>query len=349
MRGMVLAAGLGTRLRPVTFTMPKPMVPLCNYPLIGYAIRSLLRAGVRQIVVNTHHLPEQIERWVRTEFGASADLAFSFEPEILGTGGGVRNVRHHLEGDDFFLLNGDTVQNPPLEALAAARRQGDALAALLLRRPPAHDRFTPVFFDGEKVTGFGNGTGEALMFAGCHAISSEVFRWLPERPVSGIVEDVYVPVTKSRDAHLAAVVDDGFWFDIGTPLRYWNASMALRELIATGSFDVATGSSVHGRSIVHSTATVRAEIDDSVVGAGSIVAESNLVRSAVWDEVEVARGCRIIESVLASGVVLPPRSVAENALVARRPEVPYDAAVSDGDLIAVPIDPAKPFYFERGR
>ncbi|HEX8152685.1 MAG TPA: sugar phosphate nucleotidyltransferase, partial [Thermoanaerobaculia bacterium] len=123
-KAMILAAGYGTRLRPVTYTMPKPMVPVCNLPLIGWAVEAFLRAGVNELVVNLHHLPEVLERWLTDRYGDRATFHFSHEQEILGTGGGIRRVRPLLESEeDFFLVNGDTVQFPDYEALRNARRE----------------------------------------------------------------------------------------------------------------------------------------------------------------------------------------------------------------------------------
>src|SRR5262245_41490521 len=113
MKAMILAAGYGTRLRPVTYTLPKPLVPLCNQPLIGWAAEALIAAGVRELIVNVHHLAEAIEGYLRTHYLGEAEFHFSFEKDILGTGGGVRRVRSLLENETgFFLVNGDTVQFP---------------------------------------------------------------------------------------------------------------------------------------------------------------------------------------------------------------------------------------------
>src|SRR5690349_20276676 len=101
MKGMILAAGFGTRLRPLTYAMPKPMVPLCGKPLIGWAVDNFLKAGIDDIVVNLHHLPEQIERYLTDAYGRRATFFFSREEdEILGTGGGLRRVRTQLENED---------------------------------------------------------------------------------------------------------------------------------------------------------------------------------------------------------------------------------------------------------
>src|SRR5512140_228197 len=135
---MILAAGFGTRLRPITWTLPKPIVPVCNRPLIAYAVDNLLRAGIDEIVVNLHHLPDAIEAYLRSAYADRCHFVFSRETEILGTGGAIRRVRRLLESEeDFFLANGDTIMAPRFRELREARRGDDAVAALALRHRPA--------------------------------------------------------------------------------------------------------------------------------------------------------------------------------------------------------------------
>jgi NDP-sugar pyrophosphorylase family protein len=293
MKAMILAAGYGTRLRPITYLLPKPMVPLCGKPLIAWAIEALMRAGVRDFVVNLHHLPDTIRRDLPTRF-PDAHFDFSFEPEILGTGGGVRKVRSLLErDDDFLLVNGDSVASPPYDELRAARKHRDSLAALTLRHPPPNDRFTPVFFKDGLITGFGEGRGEALMFSGTHVISSRIFRYLPDRDFSGIVEDVYKPLLQSGSETLAGVVDDGLWFDIGTPQRYLEASRSMPNCAATGA-----RSSVEG------------EVRNSVI----------------WDDCRIGRDAKLESCIVAHGVTIASPMRLKNAIVCRDDaSIPRDA------------------------
>lgn len=350
MKGMVLAAGYGTRFRPATHEIPKPMVPVCNRPLIAYAVDSLLAAGVQDIVVNLHHLPEQIESFLRAEYSGRCTFAFSFEPEILGTGGAVRKVRSLLEPDDaFYVVNGDTVQRPPLSDLLNALRETSSLASLLLRRPPRDDRFTPVRFDGRFVTGFGKGAGEALMFAGAHAISSRIFEVLPNRDFSGLTEDVYVPVTMQGRARLSGVVYDGIWFDIGTPRRYLRATNAMLELISWGAWEVPGGSNWEGSSLLGEASVNRGDAVHSVIGERcSIQSGSVITRSVLWNEVQIAAEVRVDDSVIGHGVNLPRGSRIANALLCNAGEgVEYDAAtVLIGKFAAKAIDPGRPLMAE---
>lgn len=314
MKAMILAAGYGTRLRPVTYTLPKPVVPLCGQPLIAWAIESLLAFGISDFIVNLHHLPEPIERLLRDRF-PDARFAFSYEPEILGTGGGVRKVRGLLESEsEFFLVNGDTIQFPPYDALRTARN--GALAALTLRHPPAGDRFTPVYFDEGRVTGFGRGTGEALMFSGTHLLSSRLFDYLPEKDFSGIVDEVYQPLLDSGREQLAGVVDDGLWFDIGTPQRYVTASRTLLDLTVQGRLASAPGTHVAGDSLFDDTAVVTGTMTGGVAGARSVI-EGTLHDTVVWDDCRIARGVVLDSCIVANGVEIATPVALHNVLICR--------------------------------
>jgi NDP-sugar pyrophosphorylase family protein len=336
MKAMILAAGLGTRLKPLTFTMPKPMVPVLNRPLIGWAIEEFLRAGVDEIVINLHHLPQPLEDYVRREYGDRCRFHFSFEQEILGTGGGIRRVRHLLEGGDFFLVNGDTVQMPPYRELMDAKRANDALAALTLRHPPANDRFTPVWFENGAITGFGKGEGEALMFSGSHLISSRIFSFIPDKDFSGIVDEVYMPAMSSAGESVAAVVNDGPWFDVGTPKRLIDAGRGLLELEAAGRVTLPKESELRSTSVVDRRARVSGRLDRSTVGADSDVA-GTVVDSMVWERCVIPQDCVVESSIVAHGVELRAGEEFRNVLVcADDPAIPDDFP-REGGRIVIPI------------
>ncbi len=336
MKAMILAAGYGTRLRPVTYTLPKPMVPVCNRPLIAYAVEGLRDAGATEVIVNLHHLPDAIERFLRDRYGLQLRVAFSLEPEILGTGGGVRKVRPLLEReDDFFLVNGDTIQFPQWQSLRDARRRADALAALTVRHPPEGDKFTAVWVDHGWVTGFGTGRGEPLMFSGSHCISSRIFRYLPDRDFSGIVDETYQPLLAGGREKIAAVVDDGLWFDIGTPQRYMSASRGILEQMAGGEIAPPEGSSARGTSLVHDNARVSGTIETSSVGDGSVI-EGNLRDSFVWDGCRIAGGATIESCIVSHGAEISRAHRYSNAIICRDdPAIPRDAGCTFEDGLAI--------------
>lgn len=353
MKGMVLAAGYGTRFRPATYETPKPMVPVCNRPLISYAVDSLLAAGVDEVVVNLHHRPEQIESFLRSSYEGKCRLVFSFESEILGTGGGVRKARPFLEGDEaFFLVNGDTIQRPPLRKLLQVLSETRSVAALLLRRAPADDRFTPVMFDGRFVTGFGGGPGKALMFAGAHALSRRIFDFIPDRDVSGLTEDVYAPVIEAGKETIAGLIHEDLWFDIGTPLRYLSASMQMLRLLQDGSLPLPPDSRVEKdcRVLAGLDSELQGDLQDVVLGRRCRVRKAARVRDSVlWNQVEIGANAFIRNAVLAHDVRVPQGGRIENVLVCRAlPEVDYDerTLTRRGELVAAAIDPHHPITLE---
>jgi mannose-1-phosphate guanylyltransferase len=338
MKGFILAAGFGTRLRPITYTLPKPMVPLCNRPLIAWAVESFLSAGVRELIVNLHHLPEPLQEFLRTEYAGRADFHFSIEEEILGTGGGIRRVRPQLETEqEFFLVNGDTIQFPPWNALRDARRAKNALAALTLRHPPEGDRFTPVYFDNGLVTGFGNGpvkgTAEPLMFSGSHVISTRIFEHIPDREFSGIVEHAYQPAMVNGN-RLAGVVDDGLWFDIGKPQRYLGASRALLDAMVQGSLAPPEGSRVVDGSLIHTTAS--GHPSSSTVGARSVI-EGDVRDSIIWDDCRIAQAVTVERCIVGRGVALEEGEYRDAVIVQDDERIPAEYART-GDLIVHRIE-----------
>lgn len=332
MKGFILAAGFGTRLRPITYTVPKPLVPLLNRPLIAWAVESFLEAGVDDLIVNLHHLPEPLEEYLTRTYAGRVTFHFSREEEILGTGGGVRRVRPELETEEeFFLVNGDTVQFPRWDDLRRAREEHDALAALTLRHPPAGDRFTAVYFEDGRVTGFGSGSGEPLMFAGSHVISRRIFDALPDRDFSGIVEHAYQPALATGTERIAGVVDDGLWFDIGTPERYRSATTALLDATISGTIAPAPGSRIIAGSLIHETAS--GSMRRSVAGARSVV-DGDVIDSVIWDDCRIARGVRLERCVVGHGVTIARGHYSDAVIVADDPAIPDDVE-RHGDLIIV--------------
>jgi len=334
MKAMILAAGLGTRLRPLTYTMPKPMVPVLNRPLIGWAIEAFLGLGVDEIVINLHHLPGSLESYVTGTYGDRMRFHFSFEEEILGTSGGIRRVRDHLENPDgFYLVNGDTVQLPPYEKLREARDRTGALAALTLRHPPANDRFTAVWLDDGRVTGFGQGRGEPLMFSGSHLISNHVFAQIPDKEFSGIVDEVYIPQLVNGAGIIAGVVDDGPWFDVGNPKRLIDASRSLLALANAGGFTPPLGSDLLHGSLIHQTAIVTSSVESSTAGADSHI-DGHVRDSAIWERCVIPASTTVESSIVAHDVILPGGATFTNVLICNDdPSIPEDLPRENGLVI----------------
>lgn len=237
---VVLAAGLGLRMRPLTLETPKPALPFLNRPLLQWILAGLEEAGVQRAFVNLHHLPQA----VRDAAGRPARLQvrFSHEPQILGTAGVFAPLRGLLKSPCFLVANGDTFQAPDYAALEAELlRYPDCLAVLALR--PGGPRYTGVQLSQEgRITGFGRGD---VMFAGAYAARTELLEHLPGEGPRDLVPDLLRPLLPSGS--IRGLITSGPWEDLGEPRSYLEASLRYVQEAAAGRFPVPDESTVETR------------------------------------------------------------------------------------------------------
>ncbi|MGD8394698.1 MAG: sugar phosphate nucleotidyltransferase [Candidatus Eiseniibacteriota bacterium] len=237
---MVLAAGLGTRLRPLTEHLPKPLVPLLDQPLVDSVVRSLAHAGIEEIGVNSHHLPEALAAhvdatWPATDDGAVPRITLFHEPRLLGTGGALVNARMLLERDACFVVhNGDVVTDLDLRGLLAAHARHDALATLaLVDRPPVNtvllgpDGLVRDLADRLAVTP--TTRDRYLTYAGIAVLSRRALRHLPARGAASLVDALVALLREREDAVRGHAPPGVYWNDVGTLERYLEVH---RDLIA---------------------------------------------------------------------------------------------------------------------
>lgn len=234
MKAMILAAGLGTRMAPLTQHVPKPALPILGEPMILRMIRQLLEQGVDRVVVNVHAHPDVLAEAVA---GAARPVDISVEPELLGSLGGIRAARRHLEGHEpFLVLNADMVVDIDLAQLLHTHRESGALATLLLREDPRKHAFGTIGYqeDGavRRITdqiALGSEKGSGL-FTGIQLLSPEILERLPERPVSHLMQDLYVPLLRDGARVVAAHMDaSDVWWPVGTPRELLDANLLALE------------------------------------------------------------------------------------------------------------------------
>ena len=223
MRAMVLAAGLGTRLRPLTNDRPKALVEVGGRPLISYNLALLRTFGIKDVVVNLHHHGDALRDALGDGSAFGLQMTYSPEDPLLDTGGGIKHAEAYLAGDDFLVLNSDTIIDLPLDRLIASHRARRAAATLVVRRDADQERYGLVEIDeserirrlrGEPAHVAGN--LEAFMFAGVHVISPQVFRFMPSGGAFSITRETY-PAMIAADAALYGFPFSGFWRVIDTP------------------------------------------------------------------------------------------------------------------------------------
>jgi N-acetyl-alpha-D-muramate 1-phosphate uridylyltransferase len=234
---MLLAAGLGTRLRPLTDQTPKALIEVGGEPILDRIVRRLIAAGADRLIINVHHLGEMIERHVRERDGWGVEVRFSREPaQALETGGGLLHARDHFRGTEpFFLHNADILTDADLEGLYAQHLRSDAVATLAVMR---RDTSRYLLFDEIGLCGRVDegknvrltvrdpvGAVQNLAFAGIHVISPEIFAQIEERGAFSILES-YLRLAGAGWTTLPFRVDGGAWFDIGKPEQLERARAA---------------------------------------------------------------------------------------------------------------------------
>ncbi|MEW6684271.1 MAG: nucleotidyltransferase family protein [Nitrospirota bacterium] len=225
---MILAAGLGTRLRPLTDRIPKPLLPIAGRPMIDYTLAWVAAAGVREVMINLHHMGDRIRQTVgRERFGLK--ISYSEEPVILGTGGGLKRVERFFADSPFLVVNADVLTAVDPNAVIRAHFATRPLATLVVRRDPEVAAYGALEIDhaGRIRRFLGRGPQasvpiEEVMFTGIHVVDPRVFADLPAAGAFSPITDAYIAIVE-RGAPLMGYLTDAPWIDIGTPERYRQA------------------------------------------------------------------------------------------------------------------------------
>jgi NDP-sugar pyrophosphorylase family protein len=298
---MLVTAGFGTRLAPLTDLLPKPAVPVANRPAAWFALDHLQRAGIRDFVLNTHHLAAELESSVRAAAPSGVQLSFVHEPEILGTGGGVRNAWQPIEGETFLVMNGKYVFAPDIAAALRVHRESQALATMIVKSVAPGDPLGAVEFDADgrvrrlRGQGTANGPLSPALWTGISLLEARAHRDLPERGC--MIQDAYQHWL-TRGERVMAVVDQARFRDVGMSLwHYWEANMAL----LTGTQPWPNIHPDAQANLIADTATVAADatVHQSAIGAGATIANGLQIDSSIiWP------GTRVTQN-LANAIALP--------------------------------------------
>ncbi len=228
MRAMILAAGLGTRLRPITYQIPKPMVPVLGKPLIRHVLDVLKRGGVREVMVNLHHLPPLLKKYLRSQ--KDFKISFSFEPKILGTGGGILKAKSFFQNKRFVVINSDILTDVDIKKVLAFHIRKKSLATMVVRRMKPHESYEAVGINkqGRIVKFQTKAISPPLiktLFTGIHIFEPEIFRYFPKnRKIFCINTDVYSQLVQKK-ANVHGYLYSGKWVDMGSLNLYLTYQM----------------------------------------------------------------------------------------------------------------------------
>lgn len=315
-RAMILAAGLGTRLAPLTLERPKPLVEVLGTPLVHFALEHARRAGARRVALNTHHLHPALEQALGTHY-EGMDLVYSYEPVLLGTGGGALGMRDALGALDgpTLLLNADALIDLDVEAMVALHDERRPLATLALQDAPEKERYGLLGTDEEgHIRSFAGRTVykgpvvQERMFCGVHLFEPAVLDVLPKSGESCINREGY-PRLLDEGARLAAFDVTGYFCDVGTKERLLDANLSLlRGDTVLHHLDPFARFRQEGRIFIHPGARVSPEA--KLVGPVLVDEDAVIEDGArVGPEVVVGRSCHIGAKAAVTRSVLQSRSV----------------------------------------
>ena len=290
----LLAAGFGTRLRPLTLCRPKPLLPIMGRPMIEYALYHLQQAGLSKYIVNAHHLYEHVQQWAHKasiDFNVQLDVQIE-TPDILGTGGGLRAAFEDLD-EKVLVWNGDIIANIDVrELFDGCPIDG---ASMSVRHDDNLGKTTQLMVDNEKVSRIGNLTyqnnatplhtdGTGYHFTGIHTISKKSIESVPTEGLQCIVRTSYCELVPQ--GKVVAHIHRGFWRDTGTPVEYHAANMDA----LSGKFELGLepDGEYQDSAFVGQNSVVEGRVEESVIGANAFVPKNtSLYRCVVWDGVQV--------------------------------------------------------------
>ncbi|GGP70011.1 sugar phosphate nucleotidyltransferase [Saccharothrix coeruleofusca] len=339
---VVLVGGKGTRLRPLTLSAPKPMLPTAGVPFLTHLLSRIREAGITHVVLGTSYKAEVFQEHFGDGSGLGLELEYVVEDEPLDTAGAIRNVAHKLREPDVMVFNGDILSGVDLRGVLTTHRQARADVTLHLVKVDDPRRFgcVPTDEDG-RVTAFLEKTENPptdQINAGCYVFRREVVEAIPQgRPVS--VERETFPGLLAAGARLQGHVDASYWLDLGTPAAFVKGSADLVRGIApsaalaegTGEALVLAGASVDEGATLSGGTTV---------GAGCTVAGGAVVEGSVlFDGAVVGEGARVERSVLGAnalvqaGAVVSDAVIGDGAVIGARCELRHGARVWPGVVL----------------
>lgn len=332
MKAMILAAGFGTRLFPLTIDRTKPAIPFLGKPLVGYVAEYVAKYGFNDIVVNLHHQPDSVVKALGNGSEYGVDIKYTIEePGILGTAGALDNAKEHLGNDTFLIVNGKIITDIDISAALETHKSSGAIATMVLIPNFKREKFTIVEVEDGLVKKFGDfahplteneireytpEVPDPLMFTGIHIFEPEVFDYIPSGGYSDIVPVFYRPAIADGQK-IVAHITDGSWYELSTIPRYLDISLAMME----------NGNVHQGNDC-------------------NIAASSTIKDSVMWDNVTVGEDSTLYRVILADDVVIEPQSHFENVAIVRADmvkscsEIPEKALKGyiQGDNYFVPLN-----------
>jgi len=323
MKGLILAGGKGTRLRPLTINTPKPVVPVANAPFLLYQIDLMRSAGIHEIILSLSYQPRKIEDLLKDGSDYGVTIKYAVEGTPLGTGGAFKNAEEQIDSSTV-VFNGDILTGLDLNAVIAAHKKAGAVATLVLtpvENPSAYG-LVETESDG-RVRRFIEkpGPGEVTcntINAGVYVLEPSVLKYMPKGEPYSFERGLFPTLLEKNELVLSYVLN-GYWIDIGTPQKYLEVHhdiLAGRfkspRLARNGNASTSSAASIDEKSIIDSDVTIRSgvRIENSVIGRNCKINESaQIVNSVIWPGTTIDSEARISNAIVGKGCMIGPSVV----------------------------------------
>ncbi len=308
MKAFILAAGLGTRLRPLTLELPKPLVPVLNVPTICYTLMLLREAGINEVVCNLHYHSGQIRKLLEEHDYFGMDITLSEEEEILGTGGGLKKCERLLADEEFILINSDIIADFNLNALIKQHQEKQNGGTLMLFQHPEAASIGEAGIQEDQIIDFANrratGTGSGCIYTGAAILSPTIFRYLSTAQSSIVDTGFYGLIDNSG---LDYILHPGFWHDIGTLHSLWALNIEHADTLETLAERMRKALGIEPKAIA----------EDAAIGMGAEVANS-----VIGKHCRVGRNANLQATLLMPGVTVPEGAMLEHCIAWKEGSIP---------------------------
>ncbi len=312
MKAMILAAGKGKRLHPLTLERPKPLIPVANHPLIEYNLHLLKEYGIEEVAINLHYMGDKIKEHLGNGQRFGLRIVYSEEPVLLGTGGGIKKMRDFFEEEAFLIINSDILIEIDLQSAVDFHRSRGAFATMVLRPNPDPVRYGTIETDESgriceflgKVRTEKSGL-DKWMFTGIHVMGPEIMEFMPDQETFCINRDVYAHWIRS-DKPCYGYIHKGYWRDLGTMEDYLQANIDLLDNKALKNpfadeevMDVQRGENVKVTPpcLIGQGAVLKDQAEvgpQAVIGQGANVGKGTKIsKSVLWPDVTIEDHARV--------------------------------------------------------
>jgi mannose-1-phosphate guanylyltransferase/phosphomannomutase len=341
-KAMLLAAGAGTRLRPLTYETPKPMVPVVNRPVIHHVLDNLLKHGVQEVMVNLHAMPEQVRGYCGDGSRWSLKLAYSLEPKLMGTAGAIKRVEGFLKGGPFFVMSGDGLSDIDLTAMYAFHRKRGSVATMAVKRIDARFEYGVTLMDSaQRIKGFMEKPSWGDVFSnkvntGIYLFEPEILKLIPPNKLYDFGHELWPKLLKLKKP-IYAYETESYWCDVGNLPEYRRCQIDCldrKAKINIPGVEVRKGVYIQEGTVVDPRARL---IPPVVIGKGGRVAAGAVVGpySVVGDRAQIGAGARLERCILFDNVTVGEGVSLNNCIIGPNGHVKENISVYEAAVLNI--------------